>query len=110
MGVPPKSSSTLDWEVPSQINHHKPSSSWETGRSTDQPLFSISAHQLAQVINSISAGNPGLWPLMVFFMALVPWPQTNPPVESLGNRADRGVISMGKFTAVLYMKMDVAAG
>lgn len=25
----------------------------------------------AEVINSISAGNPGLWPLMVFFMALV---------------------------------------
>ncbi|CAJ1395536.1 unnamed protein product [Effrenium voratum] len=25
----------------------------------------------AEVINSITAGNPGLWPLMVFFMALV---------------------------------------
>lgn len=25
----------------------------------------------ADVINNITAGNPGLWPIMVFFMALV---------------------------------------
>ena len=25
----------------------------------------------ADVINAVSAGNPGLWPIMVFFMALV---------------------------------------
>ena len=39
-----------------------------------------------KVINSITLENPGLWPIMVFFMALAPWKKTAHKTKRRGKR------------------------